>query len=111
MLGRMVRSRSIAVALLGFGVALWAACAAKQQNGQECLKADDCESGRCIQYVCIDPTASRPAVVTDTGTASETGADAAADAVDSSADTSTPDTATTDTGSDTGSSDDGASGG
>ena len=110
MLGRMVRSRSIAVALLGFGVALWAACAAKQQNGQECLKADDCESARCIQYVCVDPNASRPAVTVDTGTAVETGTDAG---TDTGAETTPPpptDTGT-DTGSDTGSSDDASASG
>lgn len=92
----MVRSRLIAVALLGFGVVLGAACAAKQQNGQECLRSDDCESGRCVQYVCIDPNASRSAPSTDSGTAVETGGDAGGDA--GAVDTGAPDTGAPDTG-------------
>jgi hypothetical protein len=69
MLQRMVRSRLIAAALLGFGVALSVACTAKQQNGQDCLRSEDCESGQCTQYVCVDPNASRP--VLDSGTSAD----------------------------------------
>lgn len=49
-------------------VAAAAACTAKQQNGESCLKNFDCESERCIQYICVDPNASR-GVIGDTGTA------------------------------------------
>ncbi len=54
-------------------------CHSLQQNGQECLKNDDCESKRCIQYVCVDPASGK---ATDTGVApSDTGgAEAATDA-------------------------------
>lgn len=93
----MVRSRLIAVALLGFGVVLGAACAAKQQNGQECLRSDDCESARCIQYVCVDPNASHSAPVTDSGTAAETGGDTGVRDT-GPADTGTADTGAPDTG-------------
>jgi hypothetical protein len=80
MLRRMIRTRLTAVTLLAVGVAIWGACAAKQQNGQECLKNADCESDRCVQYICIDPNASRPGITTggDTGTpVVDTGAEAA----------------------------------
>ena len=91
MLWHMNRTRLAALAVFGLVVA--AACTAKQTNGQECLKNADCESDRCIQYVCIDPNANRvPSTTTDSGTASDAGADAADTAapVDSGA----PDTGT-----------------
>lgn len=90
MLPRMVRSRLIIVALLGLGVAVSAACNEQQQNGQECLKHEDCESNRCIQYVCTDPSPSKLKPSADTGVV-DAAADVAADT------TSPPDTAT-DTG-------------
>lgn len=94
MLRRMIRTRLTAVTLLALGVALWAACATKQQNGQECLKNGDCESERCVQYICIDPNASRAntTVAPDTGTP----------VVDGGADTMmAADTAPADMGADT----------
>jgi len=102
MLMRMKRLRLTAVALLGLASVLWLACATKQQNGAECLKSSDCESERCIQFVCYNPAESKIALP-DTGTV----------AVDAGSDTPViadtgPETATTsmdtgdnDTGSDT----------
>jgi hypothetical protein len=99
----MVRSRLIAVALLGLGVALWAACAAKQQNGQECLVSDDCESSRCVQYVCVDRNASRP-VATDTGVAAvDTGGAADTGAADVAAEAAAEAAVDTGSAADTGS--------
>ena len=109
MLRRMKRTRLTAVALLALGAAIWGACTAKQQNGQECLKNADCDSDRCIQYLCVDPNASRPTGgVTDSGTVVDTGAvvDAPKDsAPDAPADTGAADTGPPDTGAamDTGS--------
>lgn len=101
MLQSMVRIRHAAVALLGCLAALPFACAAKQQNGQECLKSVDCESERCIQFVCVDPDESKiPVGNTDTGLAAETGPDAAdtGTAMDAPGDTGAPDTGSPDTG-------------
>lgn len=97
MLPRMVRSRLIIVALLGLGVSFYAACNAEQQNGQDCLKHEDCESNRCIQYVCTDPNASRLKPSPDTGVAAEAAVDTGA--VDTgAADTGAVDTGAADTG-------------
>jgi hypothetical protein len=78
MLAAMNRSRLTTwggVALLAL-VVVAAACTAKQQNGEECLKNFDCESDRCIQYICVDPNASRaPTTVTDSGAADTAPAD------------------------------------
>ncbi len=93
MLRRMIRTRLTAVTLLALGVAIWAACAAKQQNGQECLKNGDCESDRCIQYVCTDPNASRPVTTTATDTGTPV--------VDTGTDGVAADTAPADAGADT----------
>lgn len=89
----MNRTRWSALAVLGF-VAVAAACTSKASNGEECLKNADCESDRCVQYVCVDPNSSR-APLGDSG-AAETAADAAPEAA--------PDTAMppADTGTDTG---------
>ncbi len=92
MLWRMNGTRLAALAVFGLVVA--AACTAKQTNGQECLKNADCESDRCIQYVCVDPNANRVPSTTDSGTpAADAGADVAADTA-APADTGTPDTGT-----------------
>jgi len=86
----MNRTRWSALAVLGF-VAVAAACTSKASNGEECLKNADCESDRCVQYVCVDPNSSR-APAGDSG---------AADAADAAPDAA-PDTAPVDTGADTG---------
>ena len=69
-------------ALLAFIGAVAAGCHSEQQNGQECLKNDDCESKRCIQYVCVDPASGK---IADSGqppvdAPSEAASDAPADA-------------------------------
>jgi hypothetical protein len=86
MLGRMNRTRLAALAVLGFTLA--AACTSKLNNGEECLKNADCESDRCIQYVCVEPTALHvPTPVADTGVAAETAVETGTDAgVDSGKD-------------------------
>ncbi len=97
----MKRLRLTAVALLGLASVLWLACATKQQNGAECLKGSDCESDRCVQYVCYQPEQSKIALP-DTGTATvaDTGTDAPA--VAEVGDTATtPETGDNDTGTDT----------
>lgn len=92
MLWHMNRTRVAAVAV--FGLVIAAACTAKQNNGDECLKNADCESDRCVQYVCVDPAGQRaPSTPTDTGVATDGGAD--------TADTAPP----ADTGTDTGAAD------
>lgn len=76
-------------------------CNSEQQNGQECLKSDDCESKRCVQYVCVDPASGKTAI--DSGTATDTPAAevAAETAAETSTDTgTTADTTTTDTAGD-----------
>lgn len=90
---------------LALGFVVWfLGCNSSQQNGQECLKNDDCESKRCIQYVCVDPASGK----IESDAATEAASDSAGDATDSG----TPgDSTSTDTGSagDTGTSDTGAS--
>lgn len=95
MLPRMSRTRAAAMAVLG--VFLAAACAStKLNNGEECLKNADCESDRCVQYVCVDPNSSRIPIV-DSGsagdsageTAVDTGAAPAEAAAETAAETST----------------------
>lgn len=98
MLGRMKRTRPAiwGGAVLLVAIAALAACTAKQQNGQDCLKGFDCESNTCVQRVCVDPNASRTPTTVDSGTATDTGPvdtgtamdgamDGASDATDSGA--------------------------
>ncbi len=82
------------------GGVLTVGCQSEQQNGQECLKNDDCESKRCVQYVCVDPASGKTAI--DSGTtpvdapadvAPETTAETAATDTGTAADTTATDTA------------------
>ncbi|MBL8721868.1 MAG: hypothetical protein JNL79_38130 [Myxococcales bacterium] len=104
---------------LALGFVVWfVGCNSSQQNGQECLKNDDCESKRCIQYVCVDPASGK----FQSDAATEAASDSAGDVADAAtpdsppgdatptdtgaADTGTGDTGTADTGtSDTGTAD------
>ena len=96
MLRRMNRTRLAALLVLG-AIAVAAACTSKANNGEECLKNADCTSDRCVQYVCVDPSASR--APSDSGAAAETAADAAPETT-TPADTGTA-ADTADAGSDT----------
>jgi hypothetical protein len=93
----MNRTRLAALSLL-FVLGVAAACTSKANNGEECLKNADCESERCVQYVCVDPRSSH-AQLPDTGAPVEAGADAVPDTrpdtpadtgSDAGADTATP---------------------
>ncbi|MBL8719576.1 MAG: hypothetical protein JNL79_26545 [Myxococcales bacterium] len=90
--------------VVGLFGALAMGCNSEQQNGQECLKSDDCESKRCVQYVCVDPAAGKTGI--DSGTATDAPADAPAEvAAETTPETSTDtgtvaDTTATDTAGD-----------
>lgn len=85
---------------LALGFVVWfLGCNSSQQNGQECLKNDDCESKRCIQYVCVDPASGKIESDAATEAASDSAGDAGGDAADSGTADSTPgDSTSTDTG-------------
>jgi hypothetical protein len=107
MLRRMKRTRTAALAALGLMIVVAAACASKQNNGEECLKNADCESERCVAHVCVDPVAAQVPSSSDTGVAAESGSDAAdsGGGVDAPKDTNPADAAdagpeTSDTGAD-----------
>jgi hypothetical protein len=88
MLGGMNRSAVAAVALLGL-ITVGLACGVpKQPNGGTCLKDFDCEFERCVQYVCVDPNASKITPETDGGQPTDT----AVEPEETGADTDQPDT-------------------
>jgi hypothetical protein len=107
MLALMQRTRLAAAALLGLGVALLGACESREQNGQQCLKNDDCESSRCVAYVCVDPASSQPpydgGTTADTSTTDSGSTETAADSAP--ADSTPADSTSTDSAMDSGTAD------
>lgn len=92
--------RRMRAPLLAVSLVLVPACDADQQNGQECLKDDDCASRRCVGRICVEPGAGQPpfdsAAVTDSGSESASGdgdAEAGADAPSDAPSESAPDSA------------------
>ena len=62
------------------------ACSTQRQNGQDCLKDDDCESDFCVAHVCVQSGAGQPAVDATAPIDSGSGTDAPTDASDSADD-------------------------
>src|SRR5258708_12673039 len=61
------------------------ACSTQRQDGQDCLKDDDCESDFCVAHVCVQPGAGQPTA--DSAPPVDSGSpEAAADASDAAGD-------------------------
>ena len=89
MIRAMVRC-ALALACLCGGLSV-AGCDADRQNGQDCLKDDDCESRHCVARVCqqggslVPPdtaVADSPAEASDAPDSTDAVADTATDAAD-----------------------------